>query len=630
MISRQIPELAGHPAITVAFQAQGEPATGPLTWAQQHMLALMADLEPDSRSVNLRFTCALRSGLTVAEVTEGLRDLMTHFDALRTVYVPPPSGPAQRVLTDGELVVPVVEAAKGTAAATAGRLAADMWALAFDVSGEWPLRAALVTTDGEPRQLVFVGSHLVLDQTGTQWLQYHLRGLLARPPAPVRGPELVHRPLDEAEWEKSDTGQRHSERALAHHEATLRAMPQTMLPRTTALREAVAALPHATALPATVLPHATALPATALPHATALPATALPRTTALPATALPATALPATALPAITLPHATAELERPRFRYLRFDSPALAAAVTVLAARHQVSPASVLFAGINAVAAHVSSLDRSFLQLTVGNRIAPRTRYAVGMHTQDVPVCVPVSDLALSELIVRSGAELTRAARFGQHPPSELAARRREIELERGIRFDLSCWLNYRRLGTARPPRVTPADLDKTVWRWEEGVDSSTSTYFIFADDAGDLIRLTLLLDTAILPPEEALAWLRALESLLCTACTTEIGTSEIGAHTGLSTTPRDLDWVCTPGGWAHLPSVTDLVRRCAGSPRAQVVAEGGSLVAYLDEKQDLTDLHERIVAALDRVTVAPHRYVLCADAPGPGVPVLAEGTGRP
>ncbi|GIH21879.1 hypothetical protein Aph01nite_01890 [Acrocarpospora phusangensis] len=561
-------ELAGFPAREVTFEAKTEVAQGPLTWAQQHMSALMEQLGPDTSSVNLRFTWALRRGIGEREVLEALGALLTGFDALRTVYVPPPCGPAQRVLREGVLTVPVVAA--GKAATAAAEAAAAMWALPFDVSGEWPIRFALVTSDGEPKQLVVVASHLVLDQTGGHWVRHHLRGLLAHPPAlaqPLTSsqvPDSAHRPLDEAEWEKSDAGRRHGERAVRFHAETYRMMPQTMLPR----RETPG--------------------------------------------------------------------EGPRWRYLQFDSPALSAAVAALSARLDVSPAGVLFAGISAVAGHVSALDRSFLQLTVGNRIAPRTRFAVGMHTQDVPVCVELSDISVADLIRRSGTALTRAARFGPHPPGELAERRREIEHRRGVSFDLSCWLNYRQLGPPRAAglgRIGPAALERTVWRWLEGLDSSTSSYFVFADDAGDLLRLTLLLDSALLPPEEALAWLRGVERLLCAATTTEMGTGEVGEHTGLEPARRDADWRLTEAGWAHLPSVADLVRDATGARTADVAVHDGELVATLTGSRwtDPRKVHAACVDALPgvRVAVAPHRYVIRADAPGPGANVLAEGTGR-
>jgi hypothetical protein len=520
------------------------------------MHLLIQELGPQSQSVNLKFSWPLRTGIGEGEVLAAVRDAAESFDALRTVTTGPTR---QRVLRSGELLVPVIEARAGTVVATAAKTAEAMWAVPFDIAGEWPVRVALVTSAGRPRHLVLAASHLAIDQAGGEWIQHHLRGILARPPAPVTVPTPAHQPLDEAEWEASPDGAQRGERAVAHHEATFRAMPQTMLPRP------------------------------------------------------------------------VAEVERPRFRYLQYDSAALALAVGELAARHKVGHAAVLYAGICAIAGHVSGLDRAFLQLTVGNRIAARTRFAVGMHTQDVPVCVPLGDAAMADVIVRSGAAITRAARFGQYPPVTLAARRREIELERGVAFDLSCWLNYRQAGPRRAPdfelsaRALEETASRSRSRWIEGLDSSTSTYFVFADDAGDMLRLTLLFDSAVLPPDEAIAWLRAVERVLSAATTAEVGISEVGKYTDLTPAARDDTWHLTEAGWAHLPAVAALVRDVAKAPGVAVFPDGPEIIAYLAGPQlsgsqlsGLPSLHAACVTALPgrRTALAPHHYILCATPP--------------
>lgn len=577
--SRPIPGLAPTATRTITFDAPGEARTGPLTWAQQHMLALIEELAPRTESVNLSFFCALRSGVREAEVLDALRNLVETYEALRTVYLPPPDGPAQRVARSGELAVPVIEAPAGTAATTASQVAKVMWAEPFDITGEWPMRVALVTSGGQPRHLAFTLCHLVVDQTGADRIQDHLRPLLARPPAPAGKPAVIHQPLDEAAWESSPAGRRHGERAVRHHARTFAAMPQTMLPR------------------------------------------------------------------------AAVEVPSPRYHFLQYDSAALALAVAWLAARHGVGPAAVLSAGLCAVAGYAASLDRAFVQMTVGNRIAERTRHAVGMHTQDVPVFLDLSDAAMSDIIVRANTAILQAARFGQYPPAELAARRREIEIERGVALDLSCWLNYRLVGHRRPlspdppSRAALAEAEKaTRWRWNDGVDSSTSTYFVFADDAGDMIRFTLLVDTAVLPPDEAVAWLRSVERLLSATATGDVAVEEVGAYTDLTPVPRGADWLLTEGGWAHLPTVTDLVRRISGARHCAVFPDGSPpnrLVAYLHAPTitDLTRLHISCVDALPglRTAIAPHRYVICPTPPPTPdleawrtLPILTEGTGRP
>ena len=569
-------------AVADPARQPAEASTVPLTWAQQHMLLLMESLGWQTEGLNIGFSFALRPGLTEDDVLGAVRDLVQRFGLLRTVYVPAPEGPAQRVLTSGELVVRIVPTEQGGGAAQAARVCDELAQAPFDLREECPIRVALVTAGGRPRHLVFAVSHLMLDHTCRALLEQHLRHLLARPPAGPAIPATVSEYADEAAWETSDAGRKHGERAVARHELSFRAMPQTMLPR----------------------------------QAAEVPADS-------------------------------------RYQYLTFDSTALAMAVSALAVRHNVSPSAVLYAGLCAVTGFVSSLDRSYLQLTVGNRTSAQTRFVLGMYTEDVPVVVDLADAGMAEVIARSGRAIVQAARLGRYPPLDLDARRRAIESERGLAFDLSCWLNYRTMPTRRArPSGTPDQqglsnaAERTRWRWSAGPRASTSSYFVFADDAGDMLRVQVQFDSALLPPDEALAWLRGVERLLCAATAREIGMHEIGACTGLTPDARGDGWCLTDGSWAYLPAVAELVRGASGAASAEVFLvpgpDGDRLTAYLSgpASLDIASLHDRCVAALpgSRIALAPHQYVIRAAAPSvaaPGsadwrrLPVLAAGTGR-
>lgn len=215
----------------VVFQADGEPTTGPLTWAQQHILTIAEDLHPHTQSMNIRFDCELRAGVEQDDVADGVRDLLQSFDALRTRYVPAPQGPAQHVSSSGELALRIVDAGDEPGAHVAARVRQSMADVPFDTVHEWPVRIALITEGGAPRHLVFVLSHLMVDFASSRWLVYHLRHLMHRPPAPEPLYVSGYRPLADARWQQSDAGQHSARRALLQHAATLRRMPQTMLPR---------------------------------------------------------------------------------------------------------------------------------------------------------------------------------------------------------------------------------------------------------------------------------------------------------------------------------------------------------------------------------------------------------------
>jgi len=356
-------------------------------------------------------------------------------------------------------------------------------------------------------------------------------------------------------------------------------------------------------------------------------------------------------MPQTMLPRHVEEIGPPRYRYLEFESSALAVAVSALAAGHNTTPATVLFAGVAAVSGFVSGLPEAFLQVTVANRTEPRLRGAVGMYIQEVPVCVDLADASIADVIARSGQAILPAARFGRYPPADMLAARRRVELRRGAAFDLSCWINYSpnvRLAPVadRPsPRALAQARSRTRWRWIDGPDSSTSSYFIFVTEGPDTLVLTVVLDTALLHPPEAVGWLRAVEQVLCASLDGDVAVSQLDRHAELTATSRSGDWCLTDAGWACLPDVVDLVRGVSGAPRAEVFAvpsaEGPCLTAFLDGGRlvpDIGELHTACVDALpgNRTVIAPQHYVVCAGAPRVSdltgwqrLPVSAEGTGR-
>lgn len=554
--------------------------SGQLTWSQRAMLEPAIVLK---QGLNIHFAWPLRSDVSEEEVLACVLDLITTHEALRTVYVPPPEGPAQRALDVGELVVDVVDAGPNPDASLADAASTSLASAPFEIAADLPIRVALLTSGGRPWNLAFALSHLVTDLGGIRWIQHHLRALLAHPPAEEAASPVVRQPLDEQAWECSAAGRRAAARALLRHEATLRMMPQTMLPR----------------------------------------------------------------IPS--------DVGSPRFRYVQLDSPALAIAVPALAARHEVLSTAVLYAGICSVVGFVSGLDRGFFQVILSNRPGRMTQPAVGMLSQSPPSWVSLKDASLGDVISRAGMGLMSAMRFGRYPPEELMDLRRQVEVERGVALDLSCWLNDRRKATRTLPvwgnkrptsRILAQAAKQSQIRWGGSEEASICTYQINVDDAGEAMRLTMLVDTAVVPPDEAAAWLTAVERLLCAAVSKDVGSSEIGEHVDLARAPRAEHEYLIDGSYVHLPSTTDLVSRVAGLRRAEVFpvqTHGGmQLVAFLDCHSALLDigrLHRECLAALPslRTAMAPHLYVLCGGAPLTAditawrrIPVLAEGTGRP
>jgi hypothetical protein len=570
--------FAASPQAVAGEQAQS--IIRPLTWAQQHMMEFIKALHPTTASLNPRFNFQLRRGLSVPAVLSAVRDLVETYEALRTIYVPPPDGPGQRCVMSGELLVDITDGPEATARARAADVTSDLAARPFRISDELPVRVAMICAGHQPRYLAFTVSHLVVDFEGTKCMKYHLRDISAEPIAEIKTPTKVHQPRNEIEWERSPAGQRAAQRAIENHEQTLRAVPQTMLPRT------------------------------------------------------------------------GGEAEQPRFPYVMLESPALAVAVPSLARRHNASGTAVLYAAIASVTGYLSSLPRALLQLTVGNRIQERSRHAVGMFTQDVPAFVDLGDATVGDVIGRANSAILQTARFGQYPPPGMAAARAAVELDRGVAIDLSCWLNHRltssRPGTTteRPSQPVLTQLrNRTRWRWAGADERSTSTYFIHVDESARAVTLTMLFDTAVIPREEAIGWLRSVESLLCAAAVADVAVADVGEHVSVTPTVFGAGWYLMDYTWVHLPTVATLVRTVAQTSAADVFPvpthDGVRLVAYLVAPSGIpiTRFHARCISALSgcRTAMTPHWYVFCADAPRHrdldgwhGCRVVDEGTGRP
>ncbi|MEV5441064.1 hypothetical protein AB0N23_00660 [Streptomyces sp. NPDC052644] len=223
----------------------------------------------------------------------------------------------------------------------------------------------------------------------------------------------------------------------------------------------------------------------------------------------------------------------PRYRFLRYLSPALDLAVGAVAARTGQTPAAVLTAALIALDAartgpvpadgeNGAATRYGAVQLISANRLRPGTAAAVLPLSQPVPCCVDTAGAGFDELVSRTAVASLRAFRAGGCPPEEAAALLKTVEEERGVRLDATPALNYRPRATALPVRpVTAGELAAAAHRgvseWTDG-DPWRASHYLSADVDASGIRLVLQIDTAVHPSEGAERWTAALERLLCAA----------------------------------------------------------------------------------------------------------------
>jgi hypothetical protein len=198
-----------------------------LSWGQQDLLDAMRRQES---WIPLGAVVPLPAGTTVDSVAADLAFLVSRNQTLRTTLRFDPDGDRQVVAEAGEVPLDIVDAADD----------ADLGSLAWEVAGryqeidydyvsEWPVRAAVIRHQGVPTHLAMVACHLVTDGHGAYRMW---QDLADRDPATgqARTPAARMQPMEQARWQHSEVGQRHSRAALRHWERLLWTVPARRFP----------------------------------------------------------------------------------------------------------------------------------------------------------------------------------------------------------------------------------------------------------------------------------------------------------------------------------------------------------------------------------------------------------------
>jgi Condensation domain len=201
-----------------------------LTWSQQYYLGEQAAAAATGHSLAIRRLFRLRNGISTADVTNALRDLLERYEVLRSGTTVDGSWPRQVVASSGFLEVMQWDTEAAVAAARLGDgVLIRLGATPFDLSQELPVRAAIIYARGEPRHLALAFSHVAVDGYAVAPIAARLietcavEDPVSRPS--VAGPAEGFQPYEQVDFEASPAGQRMAGRALAHAEAVLRAMP---------------------------------------------------------------------------------------------------------------------------------------------------------------------------------------------------------------------------------------------------------------------------------------------------------------------------------------------------------------------------------------------------------------------
>jgi len=213
----------------VAFFA-GTAGEHELTWSQKaHEREGCHPHLQGPRNRNQRMARVLDGTPDMAAVLHAFAAVMSHFEALRTLYPRDADGhPRAAVVASGALQV---DEYASDAPATSDELSALTLRLAEPGFGpdDLPLRAAVVTVDGSPLHIALSLHHFSADTTAARIVAEHLARLAADPGADLG---TGWQPRQIARFEASPSGLRHAHRVDAHDRAMLRqsAMPELQVP----------------------------------------------------------------------------------------------------------------------------------------------------------------------------------------------------------------------------------------------------------------------------------------------------------------------------------------------------------------------------------------------------------------
>jgi hypothetical protein len=226
--SRPMPVLR-----TVPFSGERK-GSAPLTWGQRTTWDDIQHFLPDVKSFfMLRGAIPVPPGLSVEDVLDRTAELVGRHEALRTLFRTESGQPVQEVQAEGELRVTLFETADNPAGNLFELMSeqiARITGASFDHTRELPMRMGVALVQGAPATIVLGLSRLAVDMQSASAVCAELFALLDAAahgkPEPPRRP--ARQPLDQAGFERSESGQAVSARSLDHLRRDLEVIPPSM------------------------------------------------------------------------------------------------------------------------------------------------------------------------------------------------------------------------------------------------------------------------------------------------------------------------------------------------------------------------------------------------------------------
>jgi hypothetical protein len=578
--------------VAIEFEAE-DSGTERMTWGQFTIWRPVQWYGEDSAYFNMSRVVELGGDLDLPSVCDAIRRLMQSHQGLRARYTDGAQGPRQHVQASGSIAVRVddfpAEQEADQQAAVADSVASELEAAPFDLTDEWPVRVAIGMVGGVPRFAIFAVSHVAVDWGALEIVLAEFRALCSPSPSPAEadfGSRSAWGPLDQARFEQSARGRKHSEAALEHWGKCLRHIPPSMFD-------------YAPVTPAQPRFQRLGLSSPALAAAAELLATRSRVSTSsvlLAAVSLCLAAVSGRETCALQLIVNNRHDERRR----DLVAPVVQNGIFLL------EPSA------RDVAETVSRCYRRGLMA-----------YSCGHYD---PAAL---DAAKDEAASQRGVDFDLTAYFND------------------VRGGRDRWEGIESEGLSRAGLA--ALREKTTLSHVGAWETQDCKFFVSAESAPDRALLFLLADTAYLPLPVIEQVLRGVETIVAEAAFRQVPLAEIADLTGLRPPERGVGWELIGPAWVRPSAVAEVVRKAAGTEQAAVFTRlspegtGHELEAFLPDLAtggSIEDLHRKVVGELKGRTdvIAPGTYHLCRKAPAEPGDIRAwlesgtvdSGTGRP
>ncbi|HWO58926.1 MAG TPA: hypothetical protein VNO31_02630 [Umezawaea sp.] len=195
----------------------------------------------------------------------------------------------------------------------------------------------------------------------------------------------------------------------------------------------------------------------------------------------------------------------PRFVRGEIESSALPVAVRAAARRLRTTTSVVLLSITTGLLRHLCPGPVFRLDVMQGNRLAPDLFNAVTTLNQAVKTVVDLDVADFDEVLRRSAATMVAAKRHARYDGRLAAEVLRDVVLPPGCQVN-DMWSTL--------PRSRATSSAATTLAWPERTAHEDMALYLDTGGTPDRMRLSLMADTALLPPDDIRAFLFAFERI--------------------------------------------------------------------------------------------------------------------